>query len=316
MCTSGPVATVAYYPREPSIGSVSAFSVVTDQPTGILSIVVSAVAADDVLLTIGYSTQISRVHNIALAGIDPAIELLVCVQGGFPEVNSTLARARVIPVEGTGVARSRNAAMEQASGRYLLFCDDDVAVNLPGVAQGIRHLQETGRALVLGQGIDPAGSVRKRYPRSVTSLTRFNSAKAATYEMLIDLRQVRATGVQFDVRFGAGSDLHLGDEYIFVADLLRAGLSGDALPVIFGTHPPESSGSQWGSAHDSHARAVVLNRVFGRWALGGRVAFGLKNWANLGGWRPFLRFISDSAEPPVPGSAFVHSHRASSMSRD
>jgi Glycosyl transferase family 2 len=256
-------------------------------------------AGDEVLLTIGYSTQIDRVRNISLAGIDPAIEVLVCVQGGFPVGNSTLARARIIPVAGTGVARSRNAAIEHASGRYLLFCDDDVAVNLPGVAQGISHLQKTGHALVLGQGVDPAGSIRKRYPRSVTSLTRFNSAKAATYEMLIDLRRVRATGVRFDVRFGAGTDLHLGDEYIFVADLLRAGLSGDAIPMVFGTHPQESSGSQWGSAQDSHARAVALNRVFRRWALCGRIAFALKNRANLGGWRASWTFISDNAQPPT-----------------
>jgi Glycosyl transferase family 2 len=260
---------------------------------------VRQMAADEVLLTIGYSTQVGRVHNVSLAGIDPDIEVLVCVQGGIPGGNANLARARIIPVAGTGVARSRNAAIEHASGRYLLFCDDDVAVNLPGVAQGVQHLQETGHALVLGQGVDPAGLIRKRYPRAVTSLTRFNSAKAATYEMLIDLRQVRATGVQFDVRFGAGTDLHLGDEYIFVADLLRAGLSGDAVPVVFGTHPQESSGSQWGSSRDSHARAVALNRVFGRWALLARVAFALKNRTNLGNWRALMTFVTDSGQPPA-----------------
>ncbi len=267
--------------------------------------------SDATLLTIGYSTLASRAHNISLAGIDPDVEVLVCVQGGSPSGDTELARARIVLVPGTGVATSRNASIKHASGRYLLFCDDDVAVNLPGVAEGIRHLQQTGHALALGQGVDLSGSMRKKYPLSVTRLTRFNSAKAATYEMLIDLSQVRAKGVRFDVRFGASADLHLGDEYVFIADLLRAGLSGDAVPVIFGTHPQVSSGSQWGSAKDSHARAVALNRVFGRWAFWARMAFGLKHHANLGGWRAFMTFITDGAQPPV-----AESRSGSSSGRD
>lgn len=255
--------------------------------------------SDTASLTIAYSTLVTRAHNISLAGIDPDIEVLVCVQGGLPSADSELERASVVPVPGTGVANSRNASIEHASGRYLLFCDDDVAVNLAGVAAGVRHLQRTGHALALGQAVDPSGSMRKKYPRSVQPLTRFNSAKAATYEMLIDLSQVRAKELRFDVRFGAGTDLHLGDEYIFIVDLLRAGLAGDAIPVIFGTHPQLSSGSRWGSVQDSHARAVALNRVFGRWAFCARIAFGLKNRANFDGWRAFMTFLADGAQPPV-----------------
>ena len=251
------------------------------------------------LLTIGYSTLATRAHNISLTGIGPDIEVLLCIQGGFPSWNTELARARLVPVPGIGVAKSRNASIDEASGRYLLFCDDDVVVNLPGVFQGIRHLQQTGHALALGQGVNPTGSMRKKYPLSVTRLTRFNSAKAATYEMLIDLAQVRAKGLRFDERFGAGADLHLGDEYIFITDLLRAGLCADAVPVIFGTHPHVSSGCQWGRTDSDHARAVTLNHVFGPWAFWARIGFGLKNRANLGDWRAFLTFITDDAQPPV-----------------
>ena len=255
---------------------------------------------DAPLLTIAYSTLAARSHHISLAGISPAVEVLVCVQGGCPPVDSDVARARTVHVPGRGVAKSRNASIAHASGRYLLFCDDDVAVNLPGVAEGIRHLQRTGHALVLGQVMDPSGSMRKRYPLSVTPLTPFNSAKAATYEMLVDLTQVRAMGVRFDTRFGAGTDLHLGDEYLFIVDLLRAGLTGDAVPMVFGTHPRESSGSRWGSVEDSHARAVALNRVFGRWAFWARLAFGLKNRAHFGDRRAFTAFLTDGAQPPPP----------------
>jgi hypothetical protein len=256
---------------------------------------------DRPLLTIAYATLASRLHNISLEGNDPTVEVLVCVQGGPLPSKPDLVGARVIYVAGSGVAWSRNASIDHATARYLLFCDDDVTVNLTGVMEGIRHLQQSGHALVLGQGVDPSGSSRKKYPLVVTPLTRFNSAKAATYEMLVDLDQVRSSGVRFDVRFGAGTDLYLGDEYIFITDLLRGCFTGAAVPLVFGTHPQISSGSRWGSAADSHARAVALNRVFGRWALWPRIAFALKNRTNLGDWRAIMAFAANTAQPPATG---------------
>lgn len=255
------------------------------------------------LLTIAYSTLATRMHHISLTGIAPDFEILMCIQGGSPACEGELSRARFVLVPGRGVAKSRNASIDHARGRYLLFCDDDVTVNLPGVAEGIHHLQQTGHALALGQGMDPSGSMRKKYPKFVTPLTAFNSAKAATYEMLIDLDQVRAKGIRFDMRFGAGTDLHLGDEYIFIVDLLRAGLTCDAVPLVFGVHPRVSSGSQWGSPRDSHARAVALNRVFGRWAFLARMAFGLKNRTKFGDLRALMAFITNSTQPPGAGPA-------------
>jgi hypothetical protein len=254
---------------------------------------------DAPLLTIAYSTLATRAHHISPPASAPDVDILVCVQGGSPTDADELAGARIVPVPGAGVAKSRNASIEHARGRYLLFCDDDVTVYLPGVVEGVRYLQLTGHALALGQGMDPSGALRKKYPRFVTPLTTLNSAKAATYEMLIDVSQVRAMDVRFDTRFGAGTDLHLGDEYIFIADLLRAGLRCDAVPLIFGTHPLLSSGARWGSAADSHARAVALNRVFGRWAPLARMAFGVKNYTKFGDWRTLLTFLADGSPPPA-----------------
>lgn len=250
---------------------------------------------DSPLLTLGYSALAERAHNISLPVAGREVESLLCLQGGPPPAG--LASIRIVDVPGIGVARSRNAAIDHAAGDYLLFCDDDVTVNLPGVLAAVRHLQATGHALALGQAIDPSGHKRKRYSPVVHPLNLFNSAKAATYEMLIDVAQVRASGIRFDERFGAGTELYLGDEYIFISDLLRAGLSAEAVPLTFGMHPELSSGVQWGSAADCHARAMAINRAFGRWSWAGRVAFGAKNFARFGGLQAALQFLADGSEP-------------------
>ncbi len=250
------------------------------------------------LLTIGYSTVGPRLYDLILPKDRPGVTVMVCAQGD-PQGESLAAEGMtLVRVPGRGVARSRNAAIDHAVGRYLLFCDDDVLVNVDGVMRGVRYLQATGRAIALGRGVDPAGVARKAYPVAISHLTLFNSAKAATYEMLIDVDQVRSRGLRFDVRFGAGAPLRLGDEYIFIADLLRAGLTGSAVPWVFGIHPTDSSGSRWGTEDDTHERAVVLNRVFGRMAPLARAAFALSNYRKFRSTRLVLSFVLNGHQPP------------------
>ncbi|BDZ42885.1 hypothetical protein GCM10025865_21840 [Paraoerskovia sediminicola] len=217
---------------------------------------------------------------------------------GDPDVPADVAGERPVVVPGRGVARSRNAAIDHAGRRYLLFCDDDVTVDLPGVLAAVDHLRETGAALALGRATNPAGRFRKRYARRARRLTLFSSAKAATYEMLVDVDQVRAAGLRFDERFGAGAQHHLGDEYLFVAAMLRAGLRADAVPITVAVHPAESSGSRWGGS-DVRARAVVLNEVFGRWAAPVRLAFAVRAARRLGSLRAVAALAGDGtrAEP-------------------
>lgn len=245
-------------------------------------------------LTLSYSTLAERAAGITLPAESADSEVLVCVQGDVSKVPLDPRWDRVVLVPGRGVARSRNAAIEHSTRRYLLFCDDDVVVCLEGVERAIRLLQRTGAAIALGRATDPTGTLRKRYLRGTRRLSVLNSAKAATYELLVDVEQVRRVGVRFDERFGAGAPLHLGDEYIFIADLLRAGLRGYAVPYVFGIHPTQSSGSAW-AERDARVRAVVFDRVFGRAAPVLRLAFGFRHRRRLGGWRGLVRFTRGRA---------------------
>ena len=145
--------------------------------------------------------------------------------------------------------------------------------------------------MVLAQAKDESGALRKSYATKITPLRLTNSARAATYELIIRVDAIRASGIRFDERFGAGAELYLGDEYIFIADALRAGLSGQHLPVVIATHPSDSSGSRWGSSQDLAARAAIFTRVFGWKAPIYRLAFLLKNKAKFPGILPTLRFI-------------------------
>ena len=247
-------------------------------------------------LTIGISALTDRVHLIDLPSAVRHAEILIITQHrpgtADASVPSALqGQARIVNLDSLGVAKSRNAALDLASGPYLLFGDDDVSLYPGGVVRAIRHLQSTGAALALGCAVDDARRSRGRRSARTRPLTLRNSGRAATYLMLVDVEQVRRSGVRFDERFGAGVPNYLGDEYIFIADLLRAGLRCDSVPFVFGMHPAHSSGALWSIGRDLPARAAAIERAWGSRALIPKAAIAAKNWSKVRSVRNASRFV-------------------------
>jgi glycosyltransferase involved in cell wall biosynthesis len=251
-------------------------------------------------LTFGYSTLVARLGNIELPDLTnhPDWDVLITVQSGDetePNLANAPKNATVLGFPGRGVTKIRNQAIENAKGDYLIFADDDITFNLDGIQKALEHMSKTGIALLLGQAVDETGKLRKKYPSQITALDKLNSAKAATYEMIVDLKQVRAAGVRFDEKFGAGAEItYLGDEYIFICDLIDAKLKTEFVPIVLATHPKDSSGSGWGTERDRKARALVFDRAFkGNRTMPylARIGFGARKLGKELTMANYLRFI-------------------------
>lgn len=256
-------------------------------------------------LTFGYSTLANRLSNIQLPDLSghPDWDVLITVQSGNDELPTAeqLAKAPIgnnvelLSFAGVGVTKIRNQVLKNAKGQYVIFSDDDITFNKSGLEEAIAYLERTGAGLLLGQAVDETGKLRKTYPSKGESLNKINSAKAATYEMIVNLDQVRKAGVLFDENFGAGAEVtYLGDEYIFICDLVSAGVRCDFVPIVLATHPTESSGSGWGTERDRKARALIFDRAFrGNRTLPymARAAFGFRKLGkglSLGSWLKFI----------------------------
>ena len=237
-------------------------------------------------LTIGYSTLANRAKNIKFL---TSVNNLVIVQNpDLMSVPSFSPEVKVFELKNRGVAKSRNAAIANTESEYLLFGDDDIEFNESGIASAINYMNTNSEvSILLMQAIDETGKLRKRYPAKSHKLKLTNSAKAATYEMMIRVSDIEGAGIKFDENFGAGAPNYLGDEYIFIADALREGLKGRFEPIVIATHPTESSGSLRNSTADRSARAKVFTRVFGIWA-------------------PFMRALF-VAKPPSKKFGFINS---------
>lgn len=243
-------------------------------------------------LTIGWSVLGSRAASIRYPEHRPDLEFLVVAQGDLPVDTTPPEQVRWLHLGSTGVAKSRNAVLSHARGEVLLFADDDVEVQMDGVEQALAAFRaDPDLALVLGTAVDEHGRQRKRYATAAVELTRWNSAKAATYEMLVRPAAFRSAGVRFDECFGAGAELYLGDEYVLIADALAAGLRCRFLPVVLAVHPTDSSGSRFGTTADAVARSAVFDRVFGQLAPVARLGFLLRSPRRFGSAALAARFI-------------------------
>ena len=249
-------------------------------------------------VTLGFSSLVARVSNIRVPPEMADAEVLVITQDPKgPDRVAPIAAPddsswRTIALQSVGVAKSRNAAIDNASRRYLLFADDDISRQADGVVAAAAALAQSGAAVALARAIDETGALRKNYPDGTRDLKLTNSAKAATYEMLVDVEQVRAAGVRFDERFGAGAPNYLGDEYIFIADCLRAGLRGLSVPYVVALHPTDSSGSRWSVDGDLSARGKALERAWNSRATLAKAAFAWRNRRQFESLRARVSFVA------------------------
>jgi hypothetical protein len=246
-------------------------------------------------LTVAVSTRGVRALGLEARTwpAEPGVDHLLLVQDwdADPRLGPALERLAARPgvavarLDSAGLSRSRNAALDRAGGAILLLADDDVT-HPPGAYDGIRAFFAANPALdlLVGRSLDPDGRPRKHHPPRRRRLTRLNAARASSHEIAVRLAPVRAAGVRFDAGFGvgAGTAASLGEEYVFLADCLAAGLAGVHDPLPVSVHPHESSGFVWAGAAQARARALVLSRVFGRAAPLVRLAFAAKNARRFG----------------------------------
>lgn len=243
-------------------------------------------------ITVAISTMGGRVNAVALPEPRAGIDYLVLVQRPEPTCPTTLAArddVRVVALESIGLSNSRNAGLEMATGDFLLFADDDQVLDLDGICKLARVLEnDPGLAIVLGwrrEHMQDRGRSTHEY-----RITVLNSGRVCAPEFMVRMAAVRAAGVRFDPDFGLGAKFEIGEDYIFVADLLRSGLSGRSVPVATGSHPAASTGDVWDKPDILLARQAVLKRVFGVWTWPVRLAYTVRHRRRLGSLSRIVRF--------------------------
>lgn len=194
--------------------------------------------------------------------------------------------------DGIGAARNRNAALATVDSPLLLFADDDLDFDASAIRALILRFGDLRDVdFLCARLADETGRPRKRYSEDGAPVRWWNCAKVGTPELALRPANFRRAGVWFDPAFGAGTSNHLGDEYIFLCDALRAGLRGKHASLLVARHPGESSGTD-SAGQTMRIRKAVLVRALGRWrSWPARLGFALRHLKRFHGVRDFAFFL-------------------------
>ena len=241
-------------------------------------------------ITIAIATLGASAATVALPAPVRGLRYTVFMQDPVsPLPHSTRADVTYVALETLGLSHSRNSALAHCITPLLVFADDDMVLDTDGVK---RLAVQMGQDSKLGFSAGwRAGRMPKTGRRAAPyRLRKLTAGRVCAPELMVRVEAVRAAGVQFDTAFGVGAQHPVGEDYIFVCDMLDAGLCGAAFPIVTGTHNGLSTGDNWSDTTILRARRTVLDRCFGAWSPMVRAAYALRHAKRLGGVRGAWRF--------------------------
>ena len=164
----------------------------------------------------------------------------------FKELPEKLHRndVQVFVQKDTGLSKNRNNAIRHASADVLVIADDDIGLN-PSYPMHIlrafkKHPEIDVACFQIRTPIDQQDY--KKYPKKAKRLTRLTQLKAvSSIEIAFRRKSIREKRIWFDERFGLGTAANCGEEFLFLAECLRKGLTIMFFPVYIVEHPFESS---------------------------------------------------------------------------
>ncbi|CAH1552997.1 glycosyltransferase family 2 protein [Vibrio rotiferianus] len=164
---------------------------------------------------------------------------------------------RYIKLDGKGLSVSRNIALNNAQGDYLWIMDDDVKIYGASYEKLKDYIARYPSVdmFVLNHSSDES---IKSLNFDEKKLHRFNSFSVSSIDMF--LKRSSIEGLRFDERFGLGTALPSGEEYIFTCSLLKNKKKIFKTNTVFSYHPPITSGIDFYSTPEKMRAKLYMFR--------------------------------------------------------
>lgn len=167
-----------------------------------------------------------------------------------------------------GVGLSRNTALMRATADIVLFADEDVQY-LDGYPQMIiSAFEKNPDADILLMDLKPMGVVKYHdKPYAYHRVKWYNSMHYGAVHFACKRESLFMKGLSYNLLFGGGARYSCGEDSIFLARALRAGLKVWTVPGYIGavTH----GGSTWFQGYTDkyfYDKGVLMGNVFGAMA--------------------------------------------------
>ncbi|PWH81807.1 glycosyl transferase family 2 [Algibacter marinivivus] len=143
------------------------------------------------------------------------------------ECISKFDNIKVINSYEMGLSKSRNLALENATGDICFIADDDVEY-VEGFQDIVKEAYQriSNASVILFKIGTFTGENYKLYPKKSKQLiTRNNVKPASSIEMTFKRAHIVDHGIAFNTLFGLGGYFTSGEEYLFLKDVLKQNLN-------------------------------------------------------------------------------------------
>ena len=167
-----------------------------------------------------------------------------------------------------GIGLSRNTALMRATADIVLFADEDVRY-LDGYPQMIMSaFENNSNADILLVDLEAVGAV-KNHDKPYTSrrIKWYNSMHYGAVHFACKRESLFAKGLSYNLLFGGGARYSCGEDSIFLAGALKAGLKVWTVPGYIGT--VTHGDSTWFQGYTDkyfYDKGVLMGNVFGTMA--------------------------------------------------
>lgn len=190
----------------------------------------------EVLMSCMHQKDDTLVRTSRLTG--DVVVINQCQWEGYNEYITRNGVARVFSTRQRGLTKSRNMAMEKASGDVCLLCDDDeifVENYEQKILQAYQSLPEADVIVFKILNRKPS------FPDKVQRLRFPKTLKVSSWQISFRRERLNASGIRFDELLGAGSGNGAEEELKFLVDCQRAGLVIYYVPVEIASVAQEDS---------------------------------------------------------------------------
>ena len=183
-----------------------------------------------------------------------------------PDLISTYPTIRVINSKASGLAKSRNLAIQNCLGQICLFADDDVVYKHDFKQKIISSFESQPNAdIITFKMEDEFGNDYVKYP--IKEIRHNHKSVLSAYSVVISFRKKTVKyKLKFDTLFGLGSEFPTGEEYVFLREALYRQKCLYFVPKIILKHPEFSSGRQETSDDILSSRAALFYKFSGNLA--------------------------------------------------
>lgn len=226
-------------------------------------------------------------------------DVLLINQTDFEDI-SEYKNIKMISTKERGLTKSRNLAINNATGDICLISDDD-AVYVSDYEQIILSAfsKYPDADIITFQIKTPDGNkFNSFYPLMELEHNWRTSLRCASLEIAFRRESIKKSGLQYDVLFGLGSKYKMDDEIIFLNDALKKKLKLIYIPIPIVIHPVESSGSKF-DFELAYSKGAAFARMFGKRGYLFDFLFALKKWSfykDEFSFYSFLRFMFSSTK--------------------